>query len=47
MTNEELKCQLCGKKLKSKDECYEYENFTCLCWDCKESEEQEDDFIIL
>jgi hypothetical protein len=44
--NEELRCQLCGKKLNSKSECYEYENYDCLCEDCKENEEQEDDGIL-
>ena len=43
--DKELRCQLCGKKLE-KDECYEYENYECLCWDCKENEEQEDDGIL-
>jgi hypothetical protein len=47
MSNEpEFKCELCGKKLK-KSECYEYEQYTCLCWDCWQNEEEEDDLIPL
>jgi hypothetical protein len=44
--NGELRCQLCGKKLE-KDECYSYEQYDCICWDCWQNEEEEDDFIIL
>lgn len=40
------KCEICGKETES-DECYEYEQYKCLCWDCYNNEEEEDDFIIL
>jgi hypothetical protein len=38
-------CELCGKELEP-NECYEYEQYTCLCWDCYNNEEEEDDGVL-
>ena len=40
------KCQLCGKRLEPEIDCCEYENYDCLCWDCKNEQEELDDGIL-
>jgi hypothetical protein len=42
---QEVTCEICGKKLEP-DECYSEENHECLCWDCWQNEEEEDDGIL-
>lgn len=42
---QEPTCEICGKKLKP-DEVNSYENYECLCWDCQQNEEEEDDGIL-